>query len=580
VHVRWQTSVDQATRLKLEERFQLAAGTREEGQTWRYDLRDTSQNNVRAIVSDPSVADTHHIDRRADEVSSDTERTSRPERLPIRTASVLQGADLAALICVVFAIWPRAGGRSGAAKRQTAAGGPRQMPGRVLQSLTRWLAPWIPHLDGGALGAFRIALGAGFVWVALSRELTAQPLGQQQHRALIDLDFVHRLAATEAACTTVEMSMLIAALLFAAGVFARMSYTAFVAAFAVSTLMTLERTSAHDLGLPLVTFLGWLTVPWSAGRDAPPQRAYGFAIWWPGLTVGVALLAAAYWKLHQSGLEWITEGAVKYHFIADSANAHVDWGLRVAANPTLAVLLSAGAIVVEAAFIANIFVRGPWTRLAMGAMGAGLFVALYLFQGIYWPAWHVLFLAFLPWPLLNTSASTASEPARAMSLRTAQALVVVMLLAVQGYASASGKEAEPLMSHFPMYAHNYASTTDFEASLRPRMTRVLAVTADGRDISAELSSLVDNDRFLLMDLAEQTSVRPISLSERAHRDRSLLCERFAQTIGPVPEEVTFAIERRGFDWENGQFRDYEPVLTSPVPLRALCEDLSDVTVTQ
>ena len=581
VHVRWQEAVDQATRRSIEGRFHLERGTPEDGRTWRYDLRDTSSANIRSLVNDPAVADTHHLDRRALTLSADAERTSRPERFPIPNAVAFRIADIAALLCALLAIVSVVGGTPTRLRRGVATGS---------GALTQLLARWVPELDARALGAFRVALGIGLAWVALSRDLTPLPLELQRHRALVDLDVVHSLAASASACTAIEMALLATAILFAAGVWARISYAAFVAAFALSTLVTLERTSAHDLGLPLITFLGWLTVPWSARQDSAPQRAYGFAIWWPGLTLGVALLAAAYWKLHQSGLEWVTGGAVKYHFIADSANAAVDWGLRAASNPALAVVLSLGAIVAEAAFIANIAARGPWTRLAFGLCGAGLFAALYLFQGIYWPAWTVLFLAFLPWSLANATPEAgvaqvpgatdiARAPAPALRLRTAQALVVVMLIAAQAYASASGTEAEPLMSHFPMYAHNYASIEDFENSMRPRMTRVVAVHADGKDIGDLLPVLVDNDRLLLMELAEHPSGPAGVLSERERRDRELLCERYQQATGTLPAAITFTIERKAFDWTSGRFREYAPVDTAPVPLAALCRHLADPQVT-
>jgi hypothetical protein len=587
VHVRWQSSVDASTRRALEDRFQLEAGELQDGQTWRYDLRGTRRTNIQALVDHAAVADTHHIDRRSYGIDPAATRTARPQPFPVTSEVILRLADMLALLLAVTAIlvWSgrAASGRSTAASAWNDA---RSGARRLVEPVAHWVGRWVPDLDAAGLGAFRVALGCGFVWVALSRQLTALPAAQQQHRALVDFDLIHRLAASQTACDAIELVMLIAAVVFTAGVRARVSYAAFVAGFALSTLVTLERTSAHDLGLPLVTFLGWLTVPWDHGRLGPrssgrserlePPRAYGFALWWPGLTVGVALLAAAYWKLHVSGLGWITGGAVKYHFIADSGNAHVDWGLRLASNHGLAVMLSAGAIVAEAAFIANIFIRRPWPRLAIGLMSAAFFVALYLFQGIFWPAWHILFLAFLPWGLLNARDADVAVVAgtRAPRLQTAQALVVVALLAVQMYASASGREAEPVMSHFPMYAHSYGSVEDFEASLKPRLTRVLAARADDHDIRDDLVALADNDRFLLMDLAERSPALRAELTEREHRDRELLCRRYEQSLGRLPQQVALAIERRAFDWRAGRFTDYVPVHTTPVPLAAMCRHLT------
>lgn len=63
VHVRWREGVTEQQRRTLEERYRLTAGERIEGDTWRYQLRDGSRDNVGALVRDPAVADTAYIDR-------------------------------------------------------------------------------------------------------------------------------------------------------------------------------------------------------------------------------------------------------------------------------------------------------------------------------------------------------------------------------------------------------------------------------------------------------------------------------------------------------------------------------------
>ena len=63
IHVRWQASFDSTERQHLEARYRLADGRRLDADTWRYDLVDPSSDNIRALVSDPAVADTHDIDR-------------------------------------------------------------------------------------------------------------------------------------------------------------------------------------------------------------------------------------------------------------------------------------------------------------------------------------------------------------------------------------------------------------------------------------------------------------------------------------------------------------------------------------
>jgi hypothetical protein len=64
INVRWAEGVDDARRTALEERFSLAELDRSPDPNTRvYQIGDISVDNVQAIVRDPAVEDTHHIDR-------------------------------------------------------------------------------------------------------------------------------------------------------------------------------------------------------------------------------------------------------------------------------------------------------------------------------------------------------------------------------------------------------------------------------------------------------------------------------------------------------------------------------------
>lgn len=67
VNVRWDASVSPADRATLERRFDLRNGSAIEGTAtgWRYQLRNRSRENIRALVEDPAVDDTGNIDRDA-----------------------------------------------------------------------------------------------------------------------------------------------------------------------------------------------------------------------------------------------------------------------------------------------------------------------------------------------------------------------------------------------------------------------------------------------------------------------------------------------------------------------------------
>jgi hypothetical protein len=71
VHVRWSEDVSDAQRTELERRFSLLQGRHREAGTWEYDLRDVTPSSVRELIANPSVADTHYLDRVSGEVAAD-----------------------------------------------------------------------------------------------------------------------------------------------------------------------------------------------------------------------------------------------------------------------------------------------------------------------------------------------------------------------------------------------------------------------------------------------------------------------------------------------------------------------------
>ena len=95
INVRWGPGVSDSQRAALEQRFHLAAGHQTEGSTWAYDLADSSFTNIRAIVRDPAVDDTAHINR----------LFFRPEFAFDREARIAIGAVMAgALISILVLV--------------------------------------------------------------------------------------------------------------------------------------------------------------------------------------------------------------------------------------------------------------------------------------------------------------------------------------------------------------------------------------------------------------------------------------------------------------------------------------------
>ena len=65
VHVRWASTVDAAGRAQMERTYSLTRGEPREGTTWGYYVTDVSNANLRALVENPGVEDTHNIHRTA-----------------------------------------------------------------------------------------------------------------------------------------------------------------------------------------------------------------------------------------------------------------------------------------------------------------------------------------------------------------------------------------------------------------------------------------------------------------------------------------------------------------------------------
>src|SRR5258705_12445039 len=65
INVRWAPAVTPDVQQHLEDTYHLDRGQRTEGRTFSYQLTDLSYDNIRAMVLDPAVEDTHYIHRTA-----------------------------------------------------------------------------------------------------------------------------------------------------------------------------------------------------------------------------------------------------------------------------------------------------------------------------------------------------------------------------------------------------------------------------------------------------------------------------------------------------------------------------------
>ena len=444
------------------------------------------------------------------------------------------------------------------------------MPADRVNSLARrLLSPFgIEPITPLAFAAFRTAFGLGLLYVqVVYQPFRAKPFDvRNPHGPLADAEWINALAMNHTALSIFQIAACAATVLFIAGILARLAYVVVVSMMFINVLMILTRTGGHDWGLPIVTLIVMTIVPWN---EAPPlwqlrrswaaygaphlaSRVYGFAVWIPGLMVGLAFAAAAYAKVGGTGLEWITNGTVRYHFVEDGRNAPIALGLWIATHERLSIALSLAAVLVEAAFIFVVFARDWRIRLAFGLMGASLMAGFTLLQGVAWWPWRILFLAFLPWTLCKArpgwmapeTAAADAIPPQPRDLTWVHAALVVTLVGVQLWASWKLVEMEPLISNYPMYAYTWASPEEFNrGQARTRFE------SNGMDISEAVENTRGDEVLRQMATASD-------LTERKGPDPQALArftESYMHTYGALPSSVDVIVVQRPFDWQRGRY---------------------------
>lgn len=431
LHIRWADGLGEAERTGAAREFGLTRlETRDDG-VWLVQATDTSTAAIRALVQDPRVVDTHNVDRAAFTLARP--RITLVQWLGERSPGFLEFYErhlegllrvaLIPLVVVLGLVWA------------ALADGWR---GR-----SQWLARGIPEVSPHALAAFRIAYGVAMI-VAVSG-VQLDPLPRDAHRLyswIARNEIIREISASATGASSVRTAVIGSLALFAAGVAPRVTLVLSAALLTLFAAVMVTHKSVHDWGLPVVAMwllvaapwqegfgLSWMWRRWRGAPEAASANPRGLALWLPGLALGAAFAAAAFAKLDTSGLQWITGGAVRYHFIEDAVTAPVRWGLAIASSENASVLVSLGAILAEAGFVAVMFFRQAGIRLLFGLVGAAILAGSYLFQGVWWPAWWALLTAFLPWsPVMDALArrlprlTVLADGECPMCRRTARAL--------------------------------------------------------------------------------------------------------------------------------------------------------------
>jgi hypothetical protein len=564
VNIRWAPSVQPDLQQRLEQTYHLASGLRSEGRTFSYDLTDLSRSNIRALVADPAVEDTHYIHRTAFRVGRFTPRSPYPGRGakwgPLMEATILL-LMLAGATAMAFALIELVG--PDRIRRRV----PTHVflnPAGAAAAVHRAIAGKIPDASAEQVALFRIVFG-----VALLALFSTERVGRESALDVTNtLSALHWIlispfVAAPQAVSWVLPWLLFWGVLFVAGAAAPLAFGMVTAgAIAWAALLT-TRVSYHTVCAPLLALLclcgsrwsdAWSIDAWQRRRSGRPPvagtpREYGYTIWIPGLVLGMVFAAAAVAKLRESGIAWILNGTVKYHFLSDARQAPFDWGLRVGRHPELAVALSLAAVVTEALIIVGVCSRAYRYRLLAGASAMALLLGFAVFQGLFWPGWWLLLLSFLPWHRWARPARAVPVADRASThgaLFRLQPLIVVAVVGQQIVVSGLRLEAGPVFSTYGMYSTTYASPAEYEAQLG---TSYWLVASDGRECSVR-----------------QPEAEDVIRARTGSSPRSSAGNVAQRCFGPVdPGRVAVEQRRTSVDWAQWRFRGVvRTPMTAPV----------------
>ena len=496
INVRWAPIVAPDVQRQLEAKYHLASAQRTEGRTFSYELTDLSYDNIRGMVLDPAVEDTHYIHRTAYRIWRFAPRGRYPGSGavwgPLLEVTivllVLVAGTTSLLACLEFVLPETIAARLPLTQTLLHPG---SEAARLSRALGNRILPASPH----QVALFRIVFGSGLLALILAQRVSETSV-REMSNALTPLQaaLVAPFVAAPHLVFWVLPWVIVWGVLFVIGAAARISFAMLTIGVLFWAALFSTRVSYHTVSALLVCLLCLCASRWSdvwsidawwrRRRGTPPSafgapREYGYTIWIPGVVLGVVFAAAAAAKLRESGIAWILNGTVKYHFLGDSRQAPVDWGLAVGLHPRLAVALSFGAVLIESGIVIGAFARTYRYRALAGCSAASILLGFGLFQGLFWPAWWLLLLSFLPWHRIvpGTAGAVTDLGASGSRLVPLQHLIVALLVGEQLVFSGLRLEEGPAFSTYGMYSNTYSSPADYEAQ---SATSYWLVSDDGR----------------------------------------------------------------------------------------------------
>jgi hypothetical protein len=205
----------------------------------------------------------------------------------------------------------------------------------------------------------------------------------------------------------------------------------------------------------------------------------------------------------------------------DAEGAGSTLGLWIATHEHVAVAVSTLTILAELLLLLTALSKSTLRRLFGGTLGIALLLGFSLMQGVLWPAWWTLLLAFLPWNRIATQVRQTSIDLPVSTISptpTWVSRILVLLVGIQIAASLSGTEHEPLISDFPMYSHTYSSPAVFNEVYGIRDRRYSFYASRDSGCSENVTPEVESVSNLLQSVINL--VEPLDTTSREEPDAS------------------------------------------------------------
>src|SRR5688572_17321914 len=179
VHVRWAPKTDEGIRRELEERFSLTDGELRDSPTWGYVLTDVSRDNIRALVMDPAVEDTHQLHRSAYRPGYFAPKLPYSTSYPLipsvmeLLALILAALSLLALAAAAVESLAPAAARGPLAALRDVLLHPITAIRSAVTAILRWIESRIPVAEPESAALFRVVFGVALLAIVLQRPVDA-----------------------------------------------------------------------------------------------------------------------------------------------------------------------------------------------------------------------------------------------------------------------------------------------------------------------------------------------------------------------------------------------------------------------